>query len=183
MFPACTLEMLGGGSGIRTHDTVARIHAFQACAFSHSAIPPVTGAAANIVGARSLASVTNYTLRSGSDIPLGRNFLGLEMGVLRFLASVLLLVAVIAAIYDGTRALESRGGEFIMTSLGEQWSKVAPISHKNAQAAVRRYTHPFVWDGLIQRLLLLPTWAVFGSLGLITAYAGRRRRRVNVFVN
>jgi hypothetical protein len=102
------------------------------------------------------------------------------MGVLRFLASILLLVAVIAAIYDGTRALESRGGEFIMTSLGEQWSKVAPISHKNAQAAVRRYTHPFVWDGLIQRLLLLPTWAVFGSLGLITAYAGRR---VNVFVN
>src|SRR5438067_10596476 len=31
----------GGGSGIRTHDTVARIHAFQACAFSHSAIPPL----------------------------------------------------------------------------------------------------------------------------------------------
>jgi hypothetical protein len=31
---------VGGGSGIRTHDTVARIHAFQACAFSHSAIPP-----------------------------------------------------------------------------------------------------------------------------------------------
>ena len=36
----------GGGSGIRTHDTVARIHAFQACAFSHSAIPPGTGNAA-----------------------------------------------------------------------------------------------------------------------------------------
>ena len=31
----------GGGSGIRTHDTVSRIHAFQACAFSHSATPPV----------------------------------------------------------------------------------------------------------------------------------------------
>jgi hypothetical protein len=105
------------------------------------------------------------------------------MGFLRFLASVLLLVAVIAAIYDGTRKLESREGEFTMTSLGEQWSKVAPISYKNAQAAVRRYTHPLVWDGLIQRLLLLPTWAVFGSLGLVAAYAGRRRRRVNVFAN
>jgi hypothetical protein len=34
----------GGGSGIRTHDTVSRIHAFQACAFSHSAIPPANGA-------------------------------------------------------------------------------------------------------------------------------------------
>jgi hypothetical protein len=105
------------------------------------------------------------------------------MSFLRFLASVLLLIAVIAAIYDGTRALETRGGEFTMTSLGEQWSKVAPISYKNAQTAVRRYTHPLVWDGLIQRLLLLPTWAVFGSLGLVAAYAGRRRRRVNVFAN
>jgi hypothetical protein len=36
---------------------------------------------------------------------------------------------------------------------------------------------------LIQRLLLLPTWAVFGTLGLLAAYAGRRRRRVNVFAN
>ncbi len=30
----------GGESGIRTHDTVSRIHAFQACAFDHSAISP-----------------------------------------------------------------------------------------------------------------------------------------------
>src|SRR5262249_58721726 len=33
-------QSVGGGSGIRTHDTVSRIHAFQACALSHSAIPP-----------------------------------------------------------------------------------------------------------------------------------------------
>src|SRR5260370_24266862 len=30
----------GGGSGIRTRDTVARIHALQACAFNRSATPP-----------------------------------------------------------------------------------------------------------------------------------------------
>jgi hypothetical protein len=30
----------GGRSGIRTHDTVTRIHAFQACAFNHSATRP-----------------------------------------------------------------------------------------------------------------------------------------------
>jgi hypothetical protein len=35
----------GGGSGIRTHDTVSRIHAFQASAFSHSATPPGTSGA------------------------------------------------------------------------------------------------------------------------------------------
>ena len=31
----------GGGDGIRTHDTVSRIHAFQACAFDRSATPPL----------------------------------------------------------------------------------------------------------------------------------------------
>ncbi len=30
----------GGGRGIRTPETVARLHAFQACAFNHSATPP-----------------------------------------------------------------------------------------------------------------------------------------------
>jgi hypothetical protein len=38
----------GGGGGIRTHDTVSRIHAFQACAFSHSATPPDQGNERNI---------------------------------------------------------------------------------------------------------------------------------------
>ncbi len=30
----------GGESGIRTRDTVPRIHTFQACAFNHSATSP-----------------------------------------------------------------------------------------------------------------------------------------------
>src|SRR5580700_11645259 len=33
----------GGESGIRTHVTLSSKHAFQACAFSHSAISPATG--------------------------------------------------------------------------------------------------------------------------------------------
>ena len=32
--------MTGGEGGIRTHETVARLHAFQACAFDHSATSP-----------------------------------------------------------------------------------------------------------------------------------------------
>ena len=38
----------GGESGIRTHGTVARTHAFQACALNHSAISPVVDGAATI---------------------------------------------------------------------------------------------------------------------------------------
>ena len=36
----CDLGQGGGESGIRTHGTVSRTHAFQACALSHSAISP-----------------------------------------------------------------------------------------------------------------------------------------------
>jgi hypothetical protein len=35
------LRETGGEGGIRTLDTVSRIHAFQACAFSHSATSPL----------------------------------------------------------------------------------------------------------------------------------------------
>ena len=37
---AATFRGSGGESGIRTHGTVSRTHAFQACALSHSAISP-----------------------------------------------------------------------------------------------------------------------------------------------
>jgi hypothetical protein len=100
---------------------------------------------------------------------------------LRFLAGVLLLVAVIAAVYDGTRSLAA--GNLVTTSLLEHWSKLAPALLASAQAGVRRATHPVVWDLGVVRLLRAPAWALFGVLGILLAYAGRRRRRVNVFAN
>ena len=44
-------------------------------------------------------------------------------------------------------------------------------------------THPLVWETAVRPLLLLPAWALFGGLGFLLAYIGRRRRRVNVFAN
>ena len=42
---ACTLQnSTGGKEGIRTLDTLARIHAFQACDFNHSSTFPQSGA-------------------------------------------------------------------------------------------------------------------------------------------
>ena len=37
-------KQAGGESGIRTRDTVSRIHTFQACAFNHSATSPARNA-------------------------------------------------------------------------------------------------------------------------------------------
>jgi hypothetical protein len=103
------------------------------------------------------------------------------LGVLRFLSGVLFLIAVLAAVYDGTRSLDTH--TLITTSLSEHWSKLAPTLFIATQNSVQRYTHPLVWEVGVRRLLLLPTWLVFGMFGLALAYAGRRRRRVNVFAN
>ena len=103
------------------------------------------------------------------------------LGFLRFLAGVLFVIAVLAAVYDGTRSMAAH--ELVTTSLFEHWSKLAPSLFIAAQNAVQRYSHPMVWEVGVRRLLLMPTWLVFALLGLVFAYAGRRRRRVNVFAN
>jgi hypothetical protein len=105
------------------------------------------------------------------------------MIVLRFIAGLALLIAVIALVFDSTRMLPGGGSGIGVTSLGEHWGKLAPSTLKSAQTAVQRYSHPLVWDALIGTVLRLPTWIVFGLVGALFAYAGRRRRRVNIYAN
>jgi hypothetical protein len=87
---------------------------------------------------------------------------------------------VIAAVYDGTRSLAASA--LVSTPFLEHWSKIAPALLSAAQSAVSR-AHPLVWDFGVRKLLLVPTWALFAGVGLFFAFAGRRRRRVNVFAN
>ena len=99
----------------------------------------------------------------------------------RFLAALFLLIAVIAAVYDGTRTLAA--DQLVTTSLLEHWSTLAPSLLNTLQSAVKRATHPLVWDLGLGQLLLLPATLFFAAIGAAFAYAGRRRRGVNVFAN
>src|SRR4026207_73009 len=140
-------EVYGGGSGIRTHDTVARIHAFQACAFSHSAIPPQgplrrgQGAGNIDAGTPSASGLAWAFDRCDAAIHVHG---GGMLAFFRFLAAVFLLIAVLAAVYDGTRTLAA--DQLVTTSLLEHWSTLAPTLLNTAQGAVKRSTHPLVWD-------------------------------------
>jgi hypothetical protein len=102
--------------------------------------------------------------------------------VARYLARPLLLIAVIALVYDGTRTIAGGGG-LVTTSLLEHWQNLAPVSLANAKAVVAARVHPFAWDGLIMRILVLPAWLVTGALGLVFSYLGRKRSKINVFAN
>jgi hypothetical protein len=101
--------------------------------------------------------------------------------LLRFLAGTMLVIAVIFAVHDATRWQATRQATAV--SVHQAWSAVSPASLGSAQSTVQRYTHPVVWNWGVLKLLQLPAWAFFGLLGLILAFAGRRRRRVNIYAN
>ncbi len=74
----CRLKVKSGGeSGIRTHVRVSPKHAFQACAFSHSAISPLKG---SNVG---LAELFQDPLLAMLSLDCtGRNYFGANQGAI-----------------------------------------------------------------------------------------------------
>ena len=101
--------------------------------------------------------------------------------VLRIVARPLLLVAVVALVYDGTRTLAGGSG-FVITSLAEHWQSLHPASLLAFKGALSQL-HPMAWDAGGQRLVRLPAWVVAGGTGLLLAWIGRKRRALNVYVN
>lgn len=103
------------------------------------------------------------------------------MPTLRFLGGLLLLLAAVILVADITNARGAPGGG-LWVSIAKHWSGLAPTSLASSQKAIQS-AHALLWDPLVKSLLALPAWAAFGSLGALLAWTGRRRRRVNIYVN
>lgn len=101
--------------------------------------------------------------------------------VVRVVARLLLIVAVIALVYDGTRTLAS-GSSIVLTSLIEHWQTLAPQSLAVVKTMVG-HLHPLAWEQGALRVARLPAWLVIGVLGFLLAWLGRKRQRTNVYVN
>ena len=101
--------------------------------------------------------------------------------LLRFLAGTVLLIAVIFAVSDATGSLGTNRTPTV--TVHRTWSAISPTSLAAAQGAVQRYTHPAVWNWGVLKILQLPAWALFGIIGVVLAFLGRRRRRVNIYAN
>jgi hypothetical protein len=104
------------------------------------------------------------------------------MAALRFLAALFALVAIIAFVSDLTPTLAG-SAPFVSTSMETHWSRISPSSLEAARESLTQSVWPGSWALLESVLLRFPTFAVFAILSAITGYAGRRRHRVNVFVN
>ena len=103
------------------------------------------------------------------------------MVVLRVLGGWFLLVAMVALVWDGTQTIAN--GAFRTTALGAHWFLISADTLNMCQAAVKRYAGGFVWDPVIISILKMPTWLVFGALGIGLLVLGRRRRTLNVYTN
>lgn len=95
--------------------------------------------------------------------------------LMRLLGVLLIAGAVIAAAIDGTKSIAA--SKLVMTPLGLQWFEFSPDTLNAAQAGIQRNVSPWLWDPVIQNLLLLPTWLVAGLLGALFVWIGSHRRR------
>lgn len=102
--------------------------------------------------------------------------------LLRILARPLLIAAIVAVAYDGTRTLAGGSG-LVVTSLSEHWSHFAPALLESAKAWLTAKVHPLAWDAGAAPVLRLPAWLVAGVLGLVLAWLGRRRKEVPIYIN
>ncbi len=106
----------------------------------------------------------------------------IALGVLRVVARPLLLLAMIALVYDGTRTLAGDSG-LIVTSLAEHWQSFWPRGLEGLKDVLSRKVHPLAWEQGMRRLIGLPAWLVIGAIGLALAYVGRKRQRPRIYVN
>jgi hypothetical protein len=94
--------------------------------------------------------------------------------ILRILALFALAMALITAVLDITRSIADSAP--IMTPLGVDWFNLSPGTLNLASSTIQEYVHPYLWDPVIQNILLAPSWFIFGVLWFLLSLAGRRRK-------
>ena len=95
------------------------------------------------------------------------------MVVGRILGWLLIVLAVAAAGHEGITSLDA--GAYDSFAFGELWAKIDIASLNLIQAVVQRYILPWLWDGVILNVLLMPAWLVLGVPGVVLAWTCRAR--------
>ncbi len=96
----------------------------------------------------------------------------------RFVGLWFVAGALVALTIDAAKSIAASA--LTMTPLGTALHTLAPATLLSAQTFVQRNIDPYIggwlWDPVIQWLLLLPTWVVLGFFGFLLTYVARRRR-------
>lgn len=111
------------------------------------------------------------------------NFLiGVARPALRFIAFLSLLVATVAFVADATPALNGTG-PFSPVAFEQHWAGLAPNSLEATRATFEGLPQGWLVTFLFETLIGLPTSFLFGLIGGLAAFVGRRQKQLNVFIN
>lgn len=93
----------------------------------------------------------------------------------RVLAAVMLALALVLLVADGTAMLAANG--YVATPLATTISSLLPGTLEAMQVALQQNIHPLFWEPTLTTLLSWPGWAVIGVLGVLLALLGRSHAR------
>lgn len=95
--------------------------------------------------------------------------------LVRFVGFLLLAVALVAAVVDGSKSIAASTPVF--TPVVQVWLELSPATLDAARAAVEHHAGPLLWDPVLKTVLAWPVWAVAAGLAFVLMLAGDRRRR------
>ncbi len=93
---------------------------------------------------------------------------------LRLLGKTLLIAAFVALAYDGVRILASPGEGLLFTSLSTHLKHV-PQAREMMEGFFLNHAPSYVWNGIVEPMLVLPVSLLFGAAGALIFLAGYRR--------
>ncbi len=96
--------------------------------------------------------------------------------IAKLIGFIALAMTVITAILDLTRTIANSA--LTITSLGLEWFNFHLPSLNGFQVGIQRKLGvPWLWESVIQNILLAPSWLVFGVIAIIFLWLGRRKDR------
>jgi len=93
---------------------------------------------------------------------------------LRILGMTLLVTAFVALAYDGVRILASPGEGLLLTSLSTHLKQI-PQGRETLESFFLNHAPAYLWNRIMEPMLVLPVSILFGALGALIFIAGYRR--------
>jgi hypothetical protein len=95
--------------------------------------------------------------------------------LLRFVGLLLLALAFIFFVYDGTKSIADQ--RLYITKVIEVWSTLHDASLMRLRPALEGLA-PWLWDPVAQRVLDAPTFLALAVIGTLFVLLGRKKRRL-----